>query len=87
LSLLILAQILLLSGLWTPPETMPDWMRWATLASPMRHYIDVSYGVLLKGAGLDLLRDSVLAIGILGGVNLFFRHAPLPQAVRMRSHT
>ncbi|MBU1364522.1 MAG: ABC transporter permease [Gammaproteobacteria bacterium] len=67
MSLLILAQILLLSGLWTPPETMPDWMRWATLASPMRHYIDVSYGVLLKGAGLDLRWDSVLAIGILGG--------------------
>lgn len=66
LSLLILAPILLLSGLWTPPEAMPDWMRWATLASPMRHYIDVSYGILLKGAGLDLLWDSVLAIGILG---------------------
>ncbi|HEY9145506.1 MAG TPA: ABC transporter permease [Thiobacillus sp.] len=66
LSLLILAPILLLSGLWTPPEAMPGWMRWATLASPMRHYIDVSYGILLKGAGLDLLWDSVLAIGILG---------------------
>jgi ABC-2 type transport system permease protein len=66
LSLLFLAPILLLSGLWTPPEAMPDWMRWATLASPMRHYIDVSYGILLKGAGLDLLWDSVLAIGILG---------------------
>ncbi|MDO8775562.1 MAG: ABC transporter permease [Burkholderiaceae bacterium] len=68
LSLLILAPILLLSGLWTPPEAMPAWMRWATLASPMRHYIDVSYGILLKGAGLDLLWDSVLAIGLLGAV-------------------
>lgn len=68
LSLLILAPILLLSGLWTPPEAMPAWMRWATLASPMRHYIDVSYGILLKGAGLDLLWDSVLAIGLLGVV-------------------
>lgn len=72
LSLLILAPILLLSGLWTPPEAMPVWMRWATLASPMRHYIDVSYGILLKGAGLDLLWDSVLAIGILGVLIFLF---------------
>lgn len=66
LSLLILGPILLLSGLWTPPEAMPIWMRWATMASPLRHYIDASYGILLKGAGLDLLWDSVLAIGVLG---------------------
>ena len=66
LSLLILAPLILLSGTWTPPEAMPAWLRLATLASPLRHYIDASYGILLKGAGLDLLWDSVLAIGILG---------------------
>ncbi|RTL26274.1 MAG: ABC transporter permease [Burkholderiales bacterium] len=66
LSLLILAPIILLSGTWTPPEAMPTWLRLATLASPLRHYIDASYGILLKGAGLDSLWDSVLAIGILG---------------------
>lgn len=64
--MLILAPIILLSGTWTPPEAMPVWLRLATLASPLRHYIDASYGILLKGAGLDLLWDSVLAIGVLG---------------------
>lgn len=72
LSVLVMAPILLLSGLWTPPEAMPTWLRLATMASPMRHYIDVSYGILLKGAGLDLLWDSVLAIGVLGGVIFSF---------------
>ena len=66
LSLLVMGPILLLSGLWTPPEAMPTWMSWVTLASPMRHYIDVSFGIFLKGAGLELLWDSMLAIGILG---------------------
>jgi len=70
LSLLIMAPILLLSGLWTPPEAMPAWLRLATLASPLRHYIDASYGILLKGAGLDLLWDSVLAMGVLGALIL-----------------
>lgn len=70
LSILVLGPILLLSGLWTPPEAMPVWMRWATLASPMRHFIDVGYGILLKGAGLDVLWDSVLAIALLGALVL-----------------
>jgi len=66
LSLLVLAPIILLSGTWTPPEAMPGWLRAGTLVSPLRHYIDAAYGILLKGAGLDLLWDSVLAIALLG---------------------
>ena len=66
LSLLILAPIILLSGTWTPPEAMPAWLRAGTLVSPLRHYIDAAYGILLKGVGLDLLWDSVLAIALLG---------------------
>jgi ABC-2 type transport system permease protein len=72
LSLLILAPIILLSGTWTPPEAMPPWLRLATLASPLRHYIDASYGILLKGAGLDLLADSIFGIALLGGSILAF---------------
>jgi len=66
LSLLILAPIILLSGTWTPPEAMAPWLRAATILSPLRHYIDASYGILLKGAGLELLADSILAITLLG---------------------
>lgn len=66
LSLLILAPIILLSGTWTPPEAMAPWLRAATILSPLRHYIDASYGILLKGAGLELLADSMLAIALLG---------------------
>lgn len=72
LSVLILGPILLLSGLWTPPDAMPTFMRWATLASPLRHYMDASFGILLKGAGLELLWDSVLAIGVLGALLFSF---------------
>ncbi|MDA8259175.1 MAG: ABC transporter permease [Betaproteobacteria bacterium] len=72
LSLLVLAPIILLSGTWTPPEAMPDWLRAGTLISPLRHYIDAAYGILLKGAGLDLLWDSVMAIAVLGALIFLF---------------
>ncbi len=67
LAILMVVPLILISGTWTPPEAMPAWMRLATYVSPMRHYIDVSYGILFKGAGLDLLWDSVTAIMVLGG--------------------
>ena len=41
-------------------------VRWGMYVSPLYYYIDASYGVLLKGAGLDLLWDSVLGIAVLG---------------------
>lgn len=67
LAILMVVPLILVSGTWTPPEAMPVWMRIGTYVSPMRHYIDVSYGILFKGAGLDLLWDSVAAIAVLGG--------------------
>ena len=35
--------------------------------SPLRYYIDITYGVMLKGAGLDLLWKPVVAMLLLGG--------------------
>ncbi|MDR3553353.1 MAG: ABC transporter permease [Syntrophobacteraceae bacterium] len=59
--------MIFLSGAWTPPEAMPRFIRLLMLLSPLHYYIDASYGVLLKGAGLTLLRDSILGMAILGG--------------------
>lgn len=36
--------------------------------SPLRYSIDVTYGVLLKGVGFELLWDSILEMALLGGV-------------------
>lgn len=66
LTVVILMPMLLLSGAWTPPEAMPDWMRILAYISPLHYFLDAAYGILLKGAGMDLLWDSVLAMGTLG---------------------
>ena len=44
--------MMLLSGAFTPPESMGPLMRYASLVSPVRHYVDFGYQVLFKGNGL-----------------------------------
>lgn len=60
--------MIFLSGAWTPPEAMPKLFRMLMVTSPLHHYIDVSFGVLLKGAGVSLLWDSILGIAAFGAV-------------------
>lgn len=54
--------IALLSGVVTPIEAMPEWIRPFTLVNPVRHFATISRGVLLKGAGLDVLYPHLLAL-------------------------
>jgi ABC-2 type transport system permease protein len=68
LALLVIAPMLLLSGITTPFEAMPPWVQSLMVLSPLRYYIDVTYGVLLKGVGIELLWDSILTMALLGGV-------------------
>jgi len=68
LILLVLVPILFLSGSWTPIEALPGWMQLLTYLSPLRYYLDVSFGIALKGAGLSLLWDRLLGLSLLGGV-------------------
>ena len=68
LILLIVMPIITLSGTWTPFESMPGWLRAAMTLSPLRHFVDIAYSILLRGAGLNVLWDSVLAMAALGAV-------------------
>lgn len=43
---------LLMSGLFTPIDSMAPWMQVVSLANPVRHFITISRAVLMKGAGL-----------------------------------
>lgn len=66
---LVLAPMMFLSGAWTPPEAMPAWMNTLMLISPLHYFIDAGYGILLKGAGIELIWESLLGIFVLGSVN------------------
>jgi len=66
LTILIIMPMIFLSGAWTPPEAMPAGLRQAMYLSPLYYYIEMSYGILLKGTGINILWDSLLGITLLG---------------------
>lgn len=68
LVILIVMPIVTLSGTWTPFDSMPAWLRMMMTLSPLRHFVDIIYSILLRGAGLGALWDSVLAMSAIGAV-------------------
>ena len=48
----ILNVYLLLSGLFTPIDSMAPWMQAVSQLNPVRHFVKISRAVLIKGAGL-----------------------------------
>jgi ABC-2 type transport system permease protein len=57
---------MLLSGFMSPISTMPAWLRPFTMLLPMRHYIEIMRGCLLKAASLADLAPQMIALTLLG---------------------
>jgi ABC-2 type transport system permease protein len=57
---------MLLSGFMSPISSMPAWLRPCTMLIPMRHYIEIMRGCLLKGAGIRDLAQQMIALTVLG---------------------
>jgi ABC-2 type transport system permease protein len=53
---------LLMSGLFTPVDSMPRWVQLLSELNPVRHFVSIARGILLKGAGP---RDVARPLGIL----------------------
>jgi ABC-2 type transport system permease protein len=68
----VVAPMLLLSGLMAPMEAMPEWVRHLMVLSPLRYFVEITHGILLKGAGLNILWVSVLAMVVLGAAMFGF---------------
>ncbi|HXI27998.1 MAG TPA: ABC transporter permease [Vicinamibacterales bacterium] len=55
---------LLMSGLFTPIDSMAPWVQVASQANPVRHFVTISRAVLVKGAGLaDIARPLLILVG------------------------
>ena len=70
ISLFALFPILFLSGTMVPLESMPHWLQYGALLSPVTHYMDVLRGIFLKGVGLDVLWPQTLAMAAIGAALL-----------------
>jgi len=63
--------IMLLSGLFTPTRSMPDWAYLTTYVNPMHYFIDAIRTVFIRGGGFHEVASQVtalLAIGIVMAV-------------------
>lgn len=61
---------MIISGMFFPRAAMPWWLRAVSFFLPATHYITISRGVFLKGAGLSLLWQNGLLLSIMGAVFL-----------------
>jgi len=61
---------ILMSGLFTPIESMPAWAQRFTLLNPIAYFIEIMRRVLLKGAGIGAVRDQVIALAVYAAVML-----------------
>jgi len=53
---------ILMSGLFTPITSMPDWAQSITIANPLKYFIQVMRMVYLKGSALGELTTQLLAL-------------------------
>ncbi|HZP87633.1 MAG TPA: ABC transporter permease [Burkholderiales bacterium] len=66
--LLLVMPIINLSGNWNLVESMPGWLRAAINLSPLRHFVEIAYGILLKGTEASALVLPTVKMALLGAV-------------------
>lgn len=56
--------MMLLSGLFTPVSSMPDWAQRITIFNPVRYYVDAMRTVFIRGGGLESVYRQLSALAI-----------------------
>ncbi|HKN65458.1 MAG TPA: ABC transporter permease [Gemmatimonadaceae bacterium] len=59
---------LLMSGLFTPIDSMPRWVQIVAELNPVRHFVEISRAVLVKGAGLGEIQRPFLILAAFAAV-------------------
>jgi ABC-2 type transport system permease protein len=61
---------LLMSGLFTPIDSMAPWVQTVSQVNPVRHFVTIARAILIKGAGpADIARPMLILVGF-GAVTL-----------------
>lgn len=62
----LLFPMIFLSGTVTPVQSMPAALQWLSYLSPVRYYLEINVGVLMKGVGMETLWPTVAGLAALG---------------------
>jgi ABC-2 type transport system permease protein len=60
ISFFLIMIFILLGGLYTSIDSMPEWAQWITRFNPVSYFIEVMRRVVLKGSGLADIKDQLL---------------------------
>ncbi|MBI5856721.1 MAG: ABC transporter permease [Sphingobacteriales bacterium] len=69
LSFFLMMIFILLGGLYTSIDSMPEWAKWITRFNPVSYFIEVMRMVVLKGSTLSDIKYQLL---VMGGFAVFF---------------
>lgn len=61
---------MLMSGLFTPINSMPTWAQWVAEVNPVKHFVVIIRAVLVKGADLAAIQTPLLLLAVYGAVVL-----------------
>ena len=54
--------LILMSGLFTPIHSMPEWAQWITCINPLRYFVEVMRTIYLRGGGFAELLPQLGAV-------------------------
>ena len=63
LSFFLMMIFILLGGLYTSIDSMPEWAKWITRFNPVSYFIEVMRMVVLKGSSLADIKYHLLKMG------------------------
>jgi ABC-2 type transport system permease protein len=69
-SFFILMIYLLMSGLFTPVDSMPRWVQLLSELNPVRHFVTITRAILMKGAGIVEIARPLGILAVYGALVL-----------------
>ena len=63
ISFFLMMVFILLGGLYTSIDSMPEWAQWVTKFNPVAYFVEVMRMVILKGSGLADISRHLLTVG------------------------
>lgn len=68
LFILVVLPMIMLSGGYTPLESMPQDLQFVMQAVPSTHFVKISQAILFRGAGADIVWPNFAVIAVVGGL-------------------
>jgi ABC-2 type transport system permease protein len=63
---MLLLPAIFLSGFFFPLEAMPKILQWISYIYPLRYYLMIIRSLMIKGVGVWVLRNEIIALTIFG---------------------